>query len=369
MIVFIIGTKAELIKCMPVMLELNRRKKEYFFIHTGQHALGEACKEFGLKRPDIVLSKEPLKSTKFYSRIKLSTFLWCIKTLFSIRKIIRKIKPKYVIYHGDTMNTAIASIASSKLLNPLKKWKSVHLEAGLESGSLKEPFPEEISRQIVGRFTDILLAVSDRATENLKKRKIKFAEGEIIQVGNTIMDSAFVTYQKAKKRGYKKPRGEYALINIHRYENLRSKKRMSQIIEIIQNVSINIIWPMHDNTQKYLEEYHLMKKLQSIKNLKITHLESYDNFLFLISNCKYLITDGGSIQEESLIFKKPCLLMRKRTERPEGLATGLNFLTKLDLEYSKRMIKDIENGHIKVKAFKNPYGKKGVSKKIVDLLK
>ncbi|MEJ2267905.1 MAG: UDP-N-acetylglucosamine 2-epimerase, partial [Nanoarchaeota archaeon] len=170
-IAIVIGTKAELIKCMPVMLELQNRKKDYWFIHTGQHPLGKACEEFGVKKPDFILSEEPKISTKFWSKINLKTFLWCIKTMFTIRKIIQKLKPKYVIYHGDTMNTAMAAAGSSTILNPFKKWKNVHLEAGLRSGSLLEPFPEEISRQISDRFSDILLAVSYFAEDNLKKSK------------------------------------------------------------------------------------------------------------------------------------------------------------------------------------------------------
>jgi UDP-N-acetylglucosamine 2-epimerase len=90
--------------------------------------------------------------------------------------------------------------------------------------------------------------------------------------------------------------------------------------------------------------------------------------MLLISKCKYLVTDGGSIQEESLVFKKPCILLRNLTERQEGLSTGINFLTKLDIDYSHKIIKDIEKGKIKIKKFNNPDGEKGLSKKIVDLL-
>src|SRR5271157_2481013 len=122
-IAFVIGTKAELIKCMPLMVELKKQNREYWFIHTGQHPLGEACDTFGVKKPDFILSKEPEKSTKFWSKVNGNSFVWIIKTVFSIRKTIREIKPGYVIYHGDTMSTAAAAIASSKLLNNNKSWK------------------------------------------------------------------------------------------------------------------------------------------------------------------------------------------------------------------------------------------------------
>ncbi len=366
-IAIVIGTKAELIKCMPVMLELQKRKKDYWFIHTGQHPLGKACEEFGVKKPDFVIREEPDISTKYFSVIKLKTFIECVFIMFDIRKLIRKLSPKYVIYHGDTMSTAMAAGASSSILNPFKKWKNVHLEAGLESGSLKEPLPEEFTRQIISRFTDLLFAVSDKAVENLEKRT-NFVSGKIIKTGNTIVDSTWINYEKAKKKKIKKLKEKYFVINVHRYENLKSKNRMSMIVEILKQTKIKGIWPLHDNTKKYLKEYDLWNEVKKIPNIEITPLMTYENFIFLTANSDYLITDGGSIQEESLVFGKPCIILRKRTERQEGLDTGINFLTKLDVEKTKEIIEKIEKGKIKVPKFKNPYGEKNLSKKIVDLL-
>lgn len=358
-IAIVIGTKAELIKTFPVMLELQKRKKDYWFIHTGQHPLGKACEDFGVKKPDFILSKEPKVSTKFWSKINQLSIFWFFLMIFKIRKLVRKLKPKYVIYHGDTMSTATASIGSSKFLNKNKKWKNVHLEAGLRSGSLLEPFPEEISRQISDRFSDILLAVSD-----LSESKLKRCRGEIIKIGNTIIDSALLSF----KKGGRKIKEEYVLINIHRHENLRSKKRLKRIVEIISSTKIKSLWPLHENTKHYLEKYGLMKELEKIKNLEIIDLVNYKEFISLLSNCKYLIADGGSIQEESLVFKKPCIIIRKKTERQEGLFSEINFLSKINVKETKKIIEKIENNKLKIKKFKNPYGEKGLSKKIIDEL-
>jgi len=368
-IAIVIGTKAELIKCMPIMLELQKQKKDYWFIHTGQHPFKEACKEFGIKNPDYVLSEAPnlKKGTKFNAKISTGAFKWAWKNMFEIRKILKKLNPSYVLFHGDTMNTAMAIGASTWVLNPFKKWKTVHLESGLRSGSLLEPFPEEFTRQIVDKFSDILLAVSNKSKNNLKK-ELHFAEGKIINVGNTGIDSSIIAYNKSKKM-FTKLSYPYALINVHRFENLRNGKRMNAIAEIIKNIKINAIWPIHDTTYNSLKKYGLMKDLEKMKNLKIIPLEGYFKFIFLLANCKYLLTDGGSIQEESLLFKKPCLILRKFTERQEGIDTGINFLTKLDVNYSKNIIKKIESNKIIIKPFKNPYGEKNLSRKIVNLLK
>lgn len=367
-IVFVIGTKAELIKCMPLMLELQKQKRDYLFIHTGQHPLGKSIEKFGLKKPDYILTKEPKKGTKLKSKAELSSWKWFIKLIFKIKKLLKKINPDYVLYHGDTISTGAAAIGSSWILNPFKKWKNVHLEAGLRSGSLFEPFPEEIVRQVADRFSDILLAVSDRSVRNLKRERISLVLGKIIKVGNTIIDSAKITYEKTRNK-YKKYNYEYALINIHRHENLKSKERMKKIIEILKSIKIKALWPLHDVTIIYLKKYGFFNEVKQMKNIKIMPALEYSQFIFLLANCKYLVVDGGSIQEESLIFKKPCLLLRKKTERQEGLSTGINFLTKLNINYSKHIIEKIENNKIKIKNFKNPYGEKGIILKILNILK
>ena len=240
-IAIVIGTRAELIKIFPVMLELKNKNIPYYFIHTGQHNLKDLCEKFGVKKPDLVLTKESNKTSKFNSK-QMKAIFWNLKLVFKIRKEVKRLKNlKYVLYHGDTMTTATASIATSRLLNPFKKYKNVHLEAGLRSFNNFEPFPEEISRRIVGRFSDILFAVSDLAELNLKNRK------GVIKVGNTILDSANIALRKAKKM---KPLSnkKFGLITIHRHENLKSKKRMKKIIEILKSLEIPSFFAMHDNT-------------------------------------------------------------------------------------------------------------------------
>ena len=110
-----------------------------------------------------------------------------------------------------------------------------------------------------------------------------------------------------------------------------------------------------------------MKEIRKMKNLEITPLKDYFEFIHLSANSEYLVVDGGSIQEESLVFKKPCLILRKKTERQEGLDTGINFLT-MDVQEAKKIIDKIESNKLKIKKFENPYGKEGLTKKIVDEL-
>ncbi|MCR4284912.1 MAG: UDP-N-acetylglucosamine 2-epimerase [archaeon] len=364
-IAIVIGTRAELIKTFPVMLELQQRKVPYYFIHTGQHNLGGLCKLFSVKVPDAILTNEPKKSSKFNSK-QIKAMLWTFGIIKRIRKELKELKSlKYVIYHGDTMTTASAAVASSKFLNPFKKYKNIHLEAGLRSWDNMEPFPEEISRRIAGRFSDILFAPSIGAGENLRRLKNK----KVLIFGNTIVDSADYALNLAKKRKTKPLKeGRFAVVTIHRHENLKNKERMKKIIEVLSSINIPTYFFVHDNTLNKLNEFGLLNELKNIKNFYLKRPSDYVEFIYQLSKCSLVVCDGGSMQEESLIFGKPCVLLRKSTERPEGLETNFQFLSKLDVPKAKEKIGEYLSKDFKIKKYKNPYGEKGLSKKIVDFL-
>ena len=186
----------------------TKRKVIILFIRDNIK-ISEMCGEFGIKKPDLILNEEPKTGTKLSSKVSSNSISFLFKSVSRIRKELKKLKPKYVLYHGDTISTLIGCLSSCKLLNPGKKWKCVHIEAGLRSGSLKEPFPEEIIRIICDKFSDILLAVSKGTMENIKKYKKKK-----INFGNTVLDT------EIKKRNRK----EYNLETIDR-EKIKVKKK------------------------------------------------------------------------------------------------------------------------------------------------
>lgn len=366
-IAIVIGTRAELIKTFPIMLELQKRKVPYYFIHTGQHSLKDLCEKFDVKRPDAVLTGAPKEGTKFWSKINKKSIFWNIGNIIRVKKELKKLKNlKYVLYHGDTMTTASSAIGSSKLFNPFKRYKNVHLEAGLRSRNLFEPFPEEISRVIVGFFSDLLFAVSDRSERNLAKYRRK---KRILKVGNSVVDSIYYAYNMAKKKDAKVfAKGKFALIVIHRHENIHNKERMKKIVEILSSVEVPSFFAMHDNTKKQLEEFGLIEKVRKNKNINIIPPQDYVTFIYQIKHASLIICDGGSLQEESLIFHTPCILLRKATERQEGLDSNFQYLGGLNVEKTKEKIKEYLSLNFKVQKFKNPYGKEGVSKEIVEEL-
>jgi UDP-N-acetylglucosamine 2-epimerase (non-hydrolysing) len=363
MIVIVTGTRAELIKCMPLMKEFERRKISHTFVHTGQHDIDDLLDEFELGRPDYTLYDPPQTSSRFMVKTRRAVF-WGFLLMPKIRRLLNKIKPKCVLYQGDTLSTACTAVASSELLGE-KIWKNAHVEAGLRSFDMFEPFPEEIARKICDRFSDILFAPSELSVKNLKREGLG---GEIVKVGNTIVDSVDMAVKIARRRRLRRVgRGKYVVVNIHRHENIKSRERMRKIVEIVKCVSLPIYWPIHDNTRRQLEKMGFWKKLQA-KGIHFLPLMSYVEFVWLLKDAKYLITDGGSIQEESLALKKPCLLLREKTERQEGLRTGVNFLTRLNVDYAKKIIERFESYEFKTPTFKNPYGDGRAAERIINYL-
>lgn len=365
-IAIIIGTRAELIKTFPIMLELQNKKIPYYFIHTGQHSLGDFCEKFGVNKPDAVLTSEPKTSSKFNTK-KLKAVFWNIGILFKIKKELVKLSNlKYVLYHGDTMTTLSASLGSSKLFNPFKKYKNVHIEGGLRSKNIFEPFPEELSRKFADYFSDIILAVSKGSYKNVSSYKNK----KIILVGNSVLDSVHYSMEMAKEKKIEKiSKKRFALITVHRHENIKNKERLQKIVDILSEIKIESYFMMHDNTKKQLEKFGLIEKLRKNKNIIFTEPKDYIYFVYQMSKCSLIICDGGSMQEESLIFQKPCIILRKATERQEGLNSNFQFLSKLNVVQTKQKIEEYLSKDFKVKNFKNPYGDRGVSKKIVEVLK
>jgi len=364
-ICIILGTKAELIKSFPILKELSKQKTPFYFISTGQHNLFDLCETFGVKQPDVTLSLPPKSGSKFNTK-ESKAIKWALGMIFKIRGELKKLPNlKFVIYHGDTLSTSCASLSSSKLLNPFKKYKNVHLEAGLrsigESNPLLEPFPEEIIRRIVTFFSDILIVPSKQAELNLKKYKNK----EIYNLGNTILDSVDLASKIAQKRDLKPFGNKFALINIHRHENLKSKERLSKIVEILLSLEISSYFPIHSNTKKQLIKFGLYSKLLENKKIKIIEPMDYSSFIYQLSQSDIILVDGGSLQEESLIFQKPCVILRMNTERPEGLDFNFQYLSKLNVEKTKSKIQEYLNPDFKIK---NPYGEVGVSERIVNLL-
>lgn len=357
MIKLIIGTRAELIKIFPIIYELEKNKMDFYIYATGQHNLNKLLEKLNIDKDNFSYILPPREGFKL--KIK-SVIPFLSESIIRIKRIINK--KDLVVVHGDTLSTLIATLASK-----YKKAKVFHIEAGLRSWDPFEPFPEEIIRWSVDCLSDVLFAVSKTSYKNIKKQfpwKTK-----IYTVGNTIIDSALIAYKS--KTYVDLPNEDYGIVSIHRHENLSKKWRLMKIVKILKEVSkkITLYFFLYENTKIALKKYDLLKYLENNKNIILHPPLDYFSFIKWIANSKIILTDGGSIQEESIIFKVPVLILRLKTERVEGLKTGINFLTKLDINKSIEIINYVLNKDFSKLNVKNPYGKPGVSKKIVSILK
>ena len=186
-------------------------------------------------------------------------------------------------------------------------------------------------------------------------------------MGNTIVDA--INYAINYKLNIDLPDVEYGVVSVHRHENLKSRARMVKIVKILNEISkyVSLYIFMYNNTKKSLKIHGLYKYIEKNPNIHIRDPTDYIRFYKWMKNSKLLITDGGSIQEESIELRIPALLLRMKTERLEGLKTGLNYLTKLNVEKTlKKAIEFLEGKY--PKNIKNPYGDRGLSKNIAELL-
>lgn len=308
----VIGTKAQLIKMAPIMVELENKKIPYNYIFTGQHKLtmDELRENFNIKAPDITLYKGKDITGLIQSMIWLTSI--CLKTLFKKKEILGKTDKSHILLtHGDTFSTVLGA-----LMGKIARIKVAHIESGLRSFKIFAPFPEEINRLITFRLSDIYFCPGSWAINNLKKYK-----GEKVDTKhNTLFDSLQLALKKTEIK-IEIPTEKYAVVSLHRFENIFSAPRFEKIINILLETSktIKLLFILHEPTKIRLEKTGLIEKLKKEKNIELRPRYDYFKFVKLIHNAEFVITDGGSNQEECFYLGKPCLLMREATERTEGL--------------------------------------------------
>ncbi len=343
----LIGTKAQLIKMAPIMVELEKKGVPYNYIFTGQHKLtmDELRENFNIKPPDITLYKGKDITGVFQSMIWLISI--CLKTFFKKKEILGKTDKSHILLtHGDTFSTVLGA-----LMGKIARIKVAHVESGLRSFHLFAPFPEEINRLITFRLSDIYFCPGSWAINNLKKYK-----GEKIDTKyNTLFDSLQLALKKADTQ-IDIPTENYAVVSIHRFENIFSLPRFEKIIEILIETSktIKLIFILHEPTKIRLEKTGLMEKLKKENTIELRPRYDYFKFVKLIHNAEFVITDGGSNQEECFYLGKPCLLMREATERTEGLNKNV-VISKFDSSTIKDFVSNYKDFEIdQTKEIKSP---------------
>lgn len=340
MIHFIIGTRAQLIKTAPIMAECRRLGIEYNFIFLAQHrqTIYEIIDLFGIKRPDLVLGDAGAGDISSAARLAV----WAGKVLsLGIRKkgqVFRRDSNGIVLVHGDALPALLGAV-----LAKAAGLKVGHVEAGLRSFDFLRPFPEELTRVLIWKLglADFYFCPNDWALANVERyRGIKINTG-----CNTLLDSLRAALEfRPSDEAEIMPRGEYGIVTLHRFETLSSRQRLDEVVEIIGEITrqIKLLFILHPPTLAVLRTTGLYDVLERDPNIELRPRYDYFRFIRLLKSSRFVITDGGSNQEECFYLGHPCLLLRDTTERREGLGENVT-LSRFDPAAIAGFVRDHES--------------------------
>ncbi|MCB0724625.1 MAG: UDP-N-acetylglucosamine 2-epimerase (non-hydrolyzing) [Ignavibacteriae bacterium] len=347
-ILSVVGARPNFMKMAPVHKELQRYKSKlnHRIVHTGQHydkAMSDVFfKELELPKPHIYLGIGSLPHSEQVAKI-----------MVGLEKVLLKEKPDLVLVYGDVNSTMAAAIVCAKLL--IKNGKPIpvaHIEAGLRS--FDNTMPEEINRKVTDSISSYLFVTEKSGMENLTNEGVK--KSNVFFVGNTMIDSLKSYMRKTEASDILNQlalsKNDYTLVTLHRPSNVDTKEGLTKILDIFTSINAlnkntEIVFPVHPRTRKMMETYKLRRKFNAVPNLIITEPLGYLDFLSLMMNARYVLTDSGGIQEETTSLKIPCLTLRENTERPVTVDEGTNTLTGLNKNAIIKNIKKIESGKYK----------------------
>jgi len=354
-IAVVVGTRPEVIKMAPVIREFKKRKIDFAFIHTGQHYDYEMSKifieELKLPKPDWSFM---LKNRKPASQIG--------EMMTKLEKVLIEINPIFLLIQGDTNTMLAAALTGVKMGIPIG-----HIEAGLRSYDWR--MPEEHNRRMVDHVSEILFAPTEKARKNLENEHVY---GKIFVTGNTVIDAVLQHIEIAEKSSRimsKIPFKEYILITAHRAENVDDPKVLKNFVEAFIELPIPAVYPMHPRTMRRLKENNLYNKLSSSDKILLLPPVGYLDMLVLMKNCKLILTDSGGLQEEATApsIRKPVLVLRQSTERPEAVEAGFaKIVGTKKMEILKEVGKTL-NSNLKLPST-SPFGDGKASERIVNIL-
>jgi len=333
------AARPNFMKIAPLYHELKKNKKfDIKIIHTGQHydknMFSDIFEDLELPNPDISLEVGGGSHAYQVGNV-----------MIEYEKVLQKDSPDLVIVVGDVNATMACAITAKKL-----HIKVAHLEAGLRSYDMK--MPEEINRLVTDSIVDYFWTPSIDANENLVRSGIN--SNKISFVGNIMIDSLEMMRKKIDQSDILEKLSiskEYVTVTFHRPSNVDDINKLKKIVSNLINLSktYTIVFPIHPRTKQMLEKYDLLNLLVKEKNIIITKPLAYKEFMKVIFNSSFIITDSGGIQEEATYLKIPCLTLRENTERPITIDVGTNTLVNFDnleLYIDKIINKNYKKGQI-----------------------
>lgn len=370
------GTRPEIIKMAPVWRALRQRGLNAQVLHTGQHdAMAWPLYDFFGMAPDHVLNLHRGGNTLAHLGAALLT---------ESQQALERIRPCAVLVHGDTSSAAAVALASFYNQVPVG-----HVEAGLRSGSLYDPFPEELNRQSIGRVASWHFAPTPQATHNLRLENVD--PGNIFEVGNTVVDATrwVMGYLDAQAdAGASTLPPELAglpaalqgrrlmVVTAHRRENWGAgiAQVARTVIDLLErHPNLVAVWPVHANpaVQDTVQQAVRSRPGTAVKRLFLAPPLNYPALMVLMRRAWLLLTDSGGLQEEALSAHVPLLVLRETTERPEVLSVGAGLLVGTDpvrIQTAFERLWDDPGLHRNMSTRRNPFGDGRSAERIGDIL-
>jgi len=372
-ILIVFGTRPEAIKMAPLVKEFENHKDTFLtkVCITAQHRemLDQVLNIFGI-HPDYDLNI-----------MKAGQDLYDItsRVLLGMRDVLLAFKPDLVLVHGDTTTSASAALAAFYQQIPVG-----HVEAGLRTGNIHAPWPEEMNRMLTRCLALYHFSPTETSKMNLIRENVK--EEQIVVTGNTVIDALRLVIDKirqdgnlraeirnaVKERGYEVKKGKrLILITGHRRENFGDG--FIHICEAIKEIAVkypdvDLLYPVHLNPNVQKPVYEI---LQGVNNVFLCDPLEYLPFVYLMDHAFVILTDSGGIQEEAPSLGKPVLVMRDTTERPEAVEAGTVKLVGTDkaviFREIVRLLEEPDYYNAMAKAH-NPYGDGNAVKRIIQHL-
>lgn len=305
-IAVVLGTRPEIIKLAPVIAELGDAAQ---VIHTGQHydheLSGQFMQQLGIGEPDVVLGGIGGRDRS----TQIATAIQALADQFD------RDRPDVVVVQGDTNAVSAGAQAANYAGIPV-----VHVEAGLRS--YDRAMPEELNRLVTGMLADVHCAATPSNRNNLQEEGVPASR--IAVTGNTIVEATLAALEQGDGRIEKHfndgaAPDEFVLATIHRPENTDTRDALARVLSGLRDIAAPVVFAAHPRTRAAIERFDLAAHLQG---LILIESPGHSDFLDLAQRARLIISDSGGVQEESSVLKKPLLVVRRSTERPESVDAG-----------------------------------------------
>ncbi|MFC4055177.1 non-hydrolyzing UDP-N-acetylglucosamine 2-epimerase [Actinomadura syzygii] len=352
----VLGTRPEAIKLAPVVRAMDASPScEPYVVSSGQHRemLAPMLTALGLKaHTDLAVMRDRQRLAGLTGRL-----------VTALDETIREERPDVVVVQGDTTTAMCGALAASYERIPV-----AHVEAGLRTGDLYDPFPEELNRRLIGRLARWNFAPTERAAAHLRAEGVP--EGQVLTTGNTVIDNLQWMLDRGEGEAAFRTGGKRILVTLHRRENQGGGMRgiAGAVRRLADRGDCEVLLPLHKSPAV---RESLLPGLSGHPGITICEPLGYPDFTATLAACDLVLTDSGGVQEEAPSLGKPVLVLRATTERPEAVDAGVARLVGTDpgavFAAASRLLDD-ESERDRMARAVNPFGDGRAADRIVEAM-